>query len=93
VRKRRKERLHNRWRPPSSVDDIGVALVALSGHKFYATKDIGVLYVRNNTSIQSVLVGAGHEASLWPGTSGKRMTGASIHVNSVFNFIPSRCVS
>ena len=53
---------------PVSVDDLGVDLLALAGHKFYATKGVGALYVRNNTSIQPVLVGAGHEVGLRPGT-------------------------
>jgi len=53
---------------PVAVDDLGVDLLALAGHKFYATKGVGALYVRSNTSIQPVLVGAGHEAGLRPGT-------------------------
>ena len=53
---------------PVSVDDLGVDLVTLAGHKFYATKGVGALYVRRGTPIQPVLVGAGHEAGLRPGT-------------------------
>jgi cysteine desulfurase len=51
-----------------SVDDLGVDLLSLAGHKFYATKGVGVLYVRRGTPLQPVLVGAGHEAGLRPGT-------------------------
>jgi cysteine desulfurase len=51
-----------------SVDDLGVDLLTLAGHKFYATKGVGVLYVRRGTPLQPVLVGAGHEAGLRPGT-------------------------
>jgi cysteine desulfurase len=53
---------------PVSVDDLGVDLLSLAGHKFYATKGVGVLYVRRGTPLQPVLVGAGHEAGLRPGT-------------------------
>jgi len=53
---------------PVSVDDLGVDLLTLAGHKFYATKGVGALYVRRGTPLQPVLVGAGHEAGLRPGT-------------------------
>ncbi len=53
---------------PVSVDDLNVDLLTLAGHKFYATKGVGALYVRRGTPIQPVLVGAGHEAGLRPGT-------------------------
>ena len=53
---------------PVSVDDLGVDLLTLAGHKFYATKGVGALYVRRGTAMQPVLVGAGHEAGLRPGT-------------------------
>lgn len=53
---------------PVSVDDLGVDLLTLAGHKFYATKGVGALYLRHGTPLQPVLVGAGHEAGLRPGT-------------------------
>jgi cysteine desulfurase len=53
---------------PVSVDQLGVDLLSLAGHKFYATKGVGALYVRRGTPLQPVLVGAGHEAGLRPGT-------------------------
>jgi cysteine desulfurase len=53
---------------PVSVDDLSVDLLTLAGHKFYATKGVGALYVRRGTPLQPVLVGAGHEAGLRPGT-------------------------
>jgi cysteine desulfurase len=53
---------------PVSVDDLGVDLLSLAGHKFYAPKGVGALYVRSGTVLQPVLVGAGHEAGLRPGT-------------------------
>ena len=53
---------------PVSVDDLGVDLLTLAGHKFYATKGVGALYVRRGTTLQPALVGAGHESGLRPGT-------------------------
>ena len=51
-----------------NVDTLGVDLVTLAGHKFYATKGIGALYVRGGTPIRSVLYGADQEHGLRPGT-------------------------
>lgn len=51
-----------------SVDDLGVDLLTLAGHKFYAPKGIGALYVRGGTAILSVLFGADQEHGLRPGT-------------------------
>jgi len=53
---------------PVDVDDLGVDLLTLAGHKFYATKGVGALYLRRNTALSPVLVGAGHEMGLRPGT-------------------------
>lgn len=53
---------------PVSVDGLGVDLLTLAGHKFYATKGVGALYVRRDTPLLPVLAGAGHEAGLRPGT-------------------------
>lgn len=53
---------------PVNVDTLGIDLLTLAGHKFYATKGVGALYVRNGTPIEPLLVGAGHEKGLRPGT-------------------------
>lgn len=53
---------------PVDVDALGVDLLTLAGHKFYATKGVGALYVRSGTPIEPLLVGAGHERGLRPGT-------------------------
>ena len=50
------------------VDALGVDLLTLAGHKFYAPKGIGALYVRTGTPITAVLAGAGQERGLRPGT-------------------------
>ena len=53
---------------PVAVNDLGVDLLSIAGHKLYASKGVGVLYVRRGTAIRPVLVGAGQERGLRPGT-------------------------
>lgn len=53
---------------PLRVDELGVDLLTLAGHKFYAPKGVGALYVRSGTPIRSVLHGAEQEHGLRPGT-------------------------
>lgn len=53
---------------PTRVDELGVDLLTVAGHKFYAPKGIGALYVRNGVKIDSYLHGAGHEAGRRAGT-------------------------
>ena len=53
---------------PLNVDELGVDLLTLAGHKFYAPKGVGALYLRTGTPIRSVLHGAEQEHGLRPGT-------------------------
>lgn len=53
---------------PVNVDDLGVDLLSVAGHKLYAPKGIGVLYMRNGTSIGKLIHGASHERNLRAGT-------------------------
>jgi cysteine desulfurase len=53
---------------PVSVNDLGVDLLSVAGHKLYAPKGIGALYIRRGTTIRPLLVGAGQEHGLRPGT-------------------------
>jgi len=51
-----------------SVDRLGVDLLALSAHKFYGPKGMGVLYIRRGTELVPALTGGGHERGHRPGT-------------------------
>jgi cysteine desulfurase len=53
---------------PVRVRDLDVDLLSIAGHKVYAPKGVGALYVRRGTPIRAVVVGAGHERGLRPGT-------------------------
>ncbi len=53
---------------PVNVDALGVDLLTLAGHKFYATKGVGALYVRRGTPVVRASYGAGQEQGLHPGT-------------------------
>lgn len=55
-------------RIPVNVDELGVDLYSLSGHKIYAPKGIGALYVRQGTALESIAFGGRHERSRRPGT-------------------------
>ncbi len=50
------------------VDELGVDLLSIAGHKLYAPKGVGALYVRDGVTVEPVLRGAGHERGLRPGT-------------------------
>src|SRR6266446_2254804 len=50
------------------VNVLGVDLLSLSGHKFYAAKGIGALYIRSATRLQQLLYGGHHQRGFRPGT-------------------------
>jgi cysteine desulfurase len=53
---------------PVEIGELGVDLLTVAGHKLYAPKGIGALYVRPGTRIDPVIHGAGHEHGLRAGT-------------------------
>jgi cysteine desulfurase len=53
---------------PVNVNDLGVDLLSVAGHKLYAPKGIGALYIREGIEIEPQIRGAGHERGLRAGT-------------------------
>ena len=53
---------------PVDVGALGVDLLSIAGHKLYAPKGVGALYVRRGTALGPFLRGAGQEKGLRPGT-------------------------
>jgi cysteine desulfurase len=52
----------------TEVDRLGVDLLSIAGHKAYAPKGVGALFVRDGVSIEPLLHGAGHEHGRRAGT-------------------------
>jgi len=50
------------------VEDLGVDFLTIAGHKFYAPKGIGALYIKKGSKLPPMMHGAGHERGLRPGT-------------------------
>jgi cysteine desulfurase len=53
---------------PVDADDLGVDLLTVVGHKMYAPKGIGALYVRAGTRLEPLIYGGGQERGLRAGT-------------------------
>jgi cysteine desulfurase len=53
---------------PIKVDDLGVDLLSLAGHKLYAPKGIGALYLQSGLEPVRLMHGASHENGRRPGT-------------------------
>jgi cysteine desulfurase len=53
---------------PCTVKDLGVDFLTIAGHKFYAPKGVGALYIRKGRTLPPMLHGAGHEHGMRPGT-------------------------
>jgi len=52
---------------PVFVKELGVDLLSLAGHKLYAPKGVGVLYVKGGVALERFMHGAGHEGGSAPG--------------------------
>jgi cysteine desulfurase len=53
---------------PTCVDDLGVDLLTVAGHKLYAPKGVGALYARSGVRLEPLVHGAGHEGGRRAGT-------------------------
>ena len=53
---------------PVDVQRLGVDLLTVAGHKVYAPKGVGALYIREGVTLAPVMQGAGQEHGRRPGT-------------------------
>jgi cysteine desulfurase len=53
---------------PTRIDELGVDLLTVAGHKVYAPKGIGALYIRRGLPLEPVIYGGGQEAGRRAGT-------------------------
>jgi cysteine desulfurase len=53
---------------PARIDELGVDLLSLAGHKLYGPKGVGALYLRSGVGLDPLLHGAGHESGRRAGT-------------------------
>ncbi|MGL5512687.1 MAG: cysteine desulfurase NifS, partial [Sporomusa sp.] len=53
---------------PVDVKELNIDLLTMAGHKFYASKGVGVLYVRRGVKLVEIQHGGGHERNMRAGT-------------------------
>ncbi len=53
---------------PLDVNDLGCDLLTITGHKMYAPKGVGALYLRHKLELQPILFGGSHERQRRAGT-------------------------
>jgi len=61
---------------PTRVDDLGADLLSIAGHKIYAPKGVGALYIRSGVRLEPLIHGAGHEGGRRAGTESAPLAAA-----------------
>jgi cysteine desulfurase len=76
------------------VDHLGVDLLTIAGHKLYAPKGIGALFVRRGITLEPLVHGAGHENGRRAGTESALLaTGLGAACALVQDLTPMRRVA
>ncbi len=60
----------------TNVEKLGVTLLSIAGHKVYAPKGVGALYIRGGLEIVPLVHGAGHEGGRRAGTESAMLAAA-----------------
>jgi cysteine desulfurase len=74
------------------VNDLGVDLLSVAGHKLYAPKGVGALYIRKGTAIEPLIHGADHESGRRAGTENVLLNvglGAACRIGRAWLGMPS----
>lgn len=58
----------------TDVNALGVDLLSVAGHKLYAPKGVGALFIRRGVSLEPLIHGAGHEGGRRAGTESALLT-------------------
>ncbi|MGI9450650.1 MAG: cysteine desulfurase family protein [Geminicoccaceae bacterium] len=58
------------------IDKLGADLLSIAGHKMYAPKGVGALYIRRSVSIEPLVHGAGHQSGRRAGTESALLAAA-----------------
>jgi cysteine desulfurase len=53
---------------PVKLDELGVDMISVAGHKLYGPKGVGLLCLRSGLELPNLMFGAGHEQGRRPGT-------------------------
>lgn len=61
---------------PTRIEELGVDLLTIAGHKLYAPKGVGALYVRAGVQLEPLIHGAGHESGRRAGTESALLAAA-----------------
>lgn len=61
---------------PTRVDELGVDFLTIAGHKLYAPKGIGALYMREGSRLEPLIHGADHESGRRAGTESALLANA-----------------
>ncbi len=61
---------------PTRLDELGVDLLSIAGHKAYAPKGVGALYVRRGVRLEPLIHGASHESGRRAGTESALLAAA-----------------
>lgn len=78
---------------PVTVEDLGVDLLSVAGHKVYAPKGVGALYIREGIAIEPLIHGAGHEGGRRAGTENVLLAiGLGRACELAENWVGMRCV-